>query len=337
MKQKKQVAALLIFAFCIPVLLFICVMILCRITPFGDKTLLIWDADGQYSAFLAAARRIVTGQADPLYSLEKGAGSSLAGLIAYYMASPLNVLTILFAPGDVVSAFHGIVLVKIGLSGLTFMILLHRRNGAGWPGLLFSTAYALAGYTASYFWNIMWMDAVIALPLIALGIHGIVARRGGRLLYAMALSYALFSNYYTGFMLCLFAVLWFVYLYLDALLRGQRPQLVRTAGTFAASSLLAGGLAAVMLIPAFLSLRKGYQLFSLEEPLTGRLFPLIELMTKLFTGAASFELLRSDLPYIYIGLPVLALFAATRSTRRSPPAGGYWLRDWWGYFSSASR
>ena len=114
MKQKKQVAALLIFAFCIPVLLFICVMILCRITPFGDKTLLIWDADGQYSAFLAAARRIVTGQADPLYSLEKGAGSSLAGLIAYYMASPLNVLTILFAPGDVVSAFHGIVLVKIG-------------------------------------------------------------------------------------------------------------------------------------------------------------------------------------------------------------------------------
>ena len=136
----------------------------------------------------------------------------------------------------------------------------------------------------------MWMDAVIALPLIALGIHGIVARRGGRLLYAMALGYALFSNYYTGFMLCLFAVLWFVYLYLDALLRGQRPQLVRTAGTFAASSLLAGGLAAVMLIPAFLSLRKGYQLFSLEEPLTGRLFPLIELMTKLFTGAASFEL-----------------------------------------------
>ena len=86
LKQKKQVAALLIFAFCIPVLLFICVMILCRITPFGDKTLLIWDADGQYSAFLAAARRIVTGQADPLYSLEKGAGSSLAGLIAYYMA-----------------------------------------------------------------------------------------------------------------------------------------------------------------------------------------------------------------------------------------------------------
>lgn len=60
-------------------------------------------------------------------------------------------------------------------------------------------------------------------------------------------------------------------------------------------------------------------------------------MSKLFTGAASFELLRSDLPYIYIGLPMLALFAATRSTRRSPPAGGYWLRDWWGYFSSASR
>lgn len=310
MKQKKRTAALLMLAFFIPVFLFVCVMILCRVTPFGDKTLLIWDADGQYSAFLAAAQRIVTGRADPLYSLEKSAGSSLAGLIAYYMASPLNVLTALFAPGDIVSAFQAIVLVKIGFSGLTFMILLRRHNGAGWSGLLFSTAYALAGYTASYFWNIMWMDALIALPLIALGIHGIIASRGGRLLYVLALGYALFSNYYTGFMLCLFSVLWFVYLYADACLRGRRPRFVRTAGTFAVSSLLAGGLAAVMLIPAFLSLRRGYQVFSLEEPLNERMFPLIELLSKLFTGAASFELLRSDLPYIYVGLPMLALFGS---------------------------
>ena len=311
MKQKKRTAAaLLILAFLIPVFLFACVMLLCRVTPFGDKTLLIWDADGQYSAFLAAAQRIVTGQADPLYSLEKSAGSSLAGLIAYYMASPLNVLTALFAPGDIVSAFHGLVLVKIGLSGLTFMILLRRRWGAGWPGLLFSTAYALGGYTASYFWNIMWLDAVIALPLIALGIHGIVARRGGRLLYTVALGYALLSNYYTGFMLCLFSVLWFVYLYADARLSGERPRFIRTAGAFAASSLLAGCLAAVMLIPAFLALRRGYEVFALEEPLNERMFPLIELMTKLFTGAASFELLRSDLPSIYVGLPVLALFGS---------------------------
>lgn len=310
MKQKKRTAALLMLAFFIPVFLFVCVMILCRVTPFGDRTLLIWDADGQYSAFLAAAQRIVTGQADPLYSLEKSAGSSLAGLIAYYMASPLNVLTALFAPGDIVSAFQAIVLVKIGFSGLTFMILLRRHNGAGWSGLLFSTAYALAGYTASYFWNIMWMDALIALPLIALGIHGIIASRGGRLLYVLALGYALFSNYYTGFMLCLFSVLWFVYLYADACLRGRRPRFVRTAGTFAVSSLLAGGLAAVMLIPAFLSLRRGYQVFSLEEPLNERMFPLIELLSKLFTGAASFELLRSDLPYIYVGLPMLALFGS---------------------------
>lgn len=310
MKQKKQTAALLMLAFFIPVFLFVCVMILCRVTPFGDKTLLIWDADGQYSAFLAAAQRIVTGQADPLYSLEKSAGSSLAGLTAYYMASPLNVLTALFAPGDIVSAFQAIVLVKIGLSGLTFMILLRRRNGAGWSGLLFSTAYALAGYTASYFWNIMWMDALIALPLIALGIHGIVEGRGGRLLYVLALGYALFSNYYTGFMLCLFSVLWFVYLYADARLQGRRPRFVRTAGTFAVSSLLAGGLAAVMLVPAFLALRRGYQVFSLEEPLNERMFPLIELLSKLFTGAASFDLLRSDLPSIYVGLPMLALFGS---------------------------
>ena len=302
--------------------LFACVMLLCRVTPFGDKTLLIWDADGQYSAFLAAAQRIVTGQADPLYSLEKSAGSSPGGSDRL-----LHGLAAQRAHGAVCAGGHrfGVPWARagqIGLSGLTFMILLRRRWGAGWPGLLFSTAYALGGYTASYFWNIMWLDAVIALPLIALGIHGIVARRGGRLLYTVALGYALLSNYYTGFMLCLFSVLWFVYLYADARLRGERPRLVRTAGAFAASSLLAGGLAAVMLIPAFLALRRGYEVFALEEPLNERMFPLIELLTKLFTEPPALSCSAPTCPAFTSDCPYLPFSEATRSIRRSRPADG---------------
>lgn len=307
MKRQKQAVWLWAASFLIPVALFGCVMLLCRVAPFGDRTLLIWDADGQYSAFLAALRRVLTGQGDALYWLGKGAGSSTAGIVAYYLASPVNALLALFPEGAVVAAFHVIVLVKIGLCGLTFMALLRHQGQGDARGLLFSTTYALMGYAACYFWNVMWMDGVVLLPLIVLGVRRIALRRGGPLPYALALGAALWCSYYIGFMLCVFSVLMFVYFIIDGRMTGERAPLWRTAGTFAGASLLAGGLAAAMLLPAYLALSKGYQVFGTDEVLNQRLFPMAELATKLFTGAYSYQQIRSDLPNIYIGMPMLAL------------------------------
>ena len=292
-------------AFLLPVLLFAAVMFLCRIHPFGERTLILWDADGQYLAFLTHLRRILQGEADAFYTLSKAAGGSMAGLTAYYLASPLNWVLALFPAQQMITAFHLLVLIKIGLAGLTACVALQRHERTGWAGLLFSTGYALMGYMACYFWNIMWIDGVILLPLIASGINDLLQGKSA-LKYCVWLAVALWSNYYIGYMLCLFSVLWFAYGFVQNRLNGQSG--IKSVFLFAISSLLAGGLAAAMLLPAFCSLNlsgSSAGMLSLQS-----LYPMAEIATKLFTGAIDFEQIRYGLPNIFIGIPLLALFGS---------------------------
>lgn len=288
----------------LPVSLFIVIMALCGVFPFGDRSLLLWDAEGQYISFLAAWRRVLLGQADPFYTLSRTLGGSMVGLVSYYLASPINVLLALFPETEMPNAFACIVLLKIGLCGLSSMAYFGLGRQMGPKARLFSTTYALMGFVACYFWDIMWLDGIVLLPLIAWGIEDIVSRKQS-FRYLISLAMALWSNYYIGYMLCLFSALYFVYV--CALEKG-RVRFWAAAMRFAGASLLAGGLAAVMLVPAFYALRQGYSVFSLQELSMARRFPMIELATKLFTGAVDYGQVRtSGLPAMYVGIPVLAL------------------------------
>ena len=51
--------------------------------------------------------------------------------------------------------------------------------------------------------DIMWLDGVIVLPLIALGIYGLIWEKK-KALYFWTLFYGIISNWYMGYMLCLF-------------------------------------------------------------------------------------------------------------------------------------
>ena len=55
----------------------------------------------------------------------------------------------------------------------------------------------------------MWIDGMILLPLIVLGIEQLV-HNGKGALYTGALAVLLLSNYYMGYMACIFSVLYFL-------------------------------------------------------------------------------------------------------------------------------
>ncbi len=292
---------LLAAAFIIPILLYLAVMLICKITPFGQRTLLVWDANGQYASYLTELRRMILGKADSFYTFHTVLGGGTIGLISYYLASPWNIIFIFFKETDLPLAYSLLVLLKIGLCGLTMMVFLRKVYGMRYQGLLFSATYALMGYVAVYSWCVMWMDGVAALPLILLGLRKI-SRQESPLLYILALAYSLFCNFYIGFMLCLFSVLYFIWLVLE------NRETLRASGSFIVSSLLSAGLAAVMLIPAYVSITGGYSVFSLDDASLSRLNSLFSVLLKLYTGAVSFEQMRYGQPNIYIGIPVL-LFA----------------------------
>ena len=280
-------------------------MAVCGICPFGAKSFGVQDMTNQYLGFLSAGKDVLSGRASALYLPGMALGGNMLGLAAYYLMSPLTWLTFLFPKERLLLAVSLVYILRVGLAGTAMAYYAGRRHGWGWRVLFAAAAYGLMAYTVAYSFNYQWLDGVILLPLIALGIHNLTESRG-RWLYVFSLAAALAVNFYIGYILCIFAVLFF----LAQLVIGPAEKPWRRVGNFALSSLLAGALAAVVLAPAFLSLSGGKASFSPSDLSLTANFSLPEMFAKLYLGAFNYEeLTEQGLPNIYCG-EVTLLFAA---------------------------
>ena len=214
----RAVAALL--SFLLPVLIMLVLFAITGIYPFGDRSFLSTDLYHQYMPFFSEFVRAVKAGEGISYTWNVGVGSNFLALYVYYLASPFHWLGLLVPKAHIMEFLTYLVVVKIGLCGLTAFWYLDWRGGVhgkAWSlqncaALFFSLGYALSGFLAAYNWNIMWLDCVILLPVIVMGLERLV-REGKPGLYCVALGLSIFTNYYISIMICIFLVLYFIFLY----------------------------------------------------------------------------------------------------------------------------
>ena len=246
-------------AFLIPLIIMCLAFWHLRITPFGNRNLLLSDMGTQYIPILENLRATILHGQFHLFSFSLGSGSAVVPLLTYYAISPFNLLIFAFSAANLPIAVSWIIMLKISTMGLTMAIFLrHAFLKSGWSMLLFTTAYSLCGFVAMYFYDMMWLDALIWLPLVALGLHRLVSQHHYGL-YTISLTITIFCNYYLGYMTCLFSVLYFIYLIIE-----HQPtptpfkdvwRMHRAAiRQFIIGSLLAGGMSMVVLIPTALGM-----------------------------------------------------------------------------------
>lgn len=234
----------LLAAWGIPCGIMLFLFIIRGIFPFGDRSFLFSDMYHQYMPFFSEFIEKVRAGEPLYYSWEVGIGSNFLALYIYYLASPLNWLAFLIPPAYLMEFMSYLVVFRIGLCGLTFCIYLRKHFITdSFSTVLFSCFYALSGYMGAYNWNIMWLDCVILLPIILLGLE-ILVKEGRGILYCLTLTLCIITNYYISIMVCIFLVLYFIVLLFN------NERFLKPVLQFAGYSLLAGGLAAVMLVPA---------------------------------------------------------------------------------------
>ena len=88
----------LALAFAIPCVGMLFVMLISQYEPFGNYSMLYSDMYHQYYPFFVAFRDALREGKGLLYTWSVGLGMDYLGLIAYYLASPLNLLSV-FVPG----------------------------------------------------------------------------------------------------------------------------------------------------------------------------------------------------------------------------------------------
>lgn len=245
-----------VLSFALPMMIMIVLFAVKRIYPFGDRTFLSADLYHQYMPFFREFAHKVRAGESLSFSYNVGIGSNFFALFVYYLASPAHLFGLLVPEKFQIEFLSYLIVLKTGFCGLTGFVYLQRHfqrdsektdGGAAVGALLFSCFYALSGFMAAYNYNIMWVDCVVLLPLIVLGLERLV-KEGRCGLYCAVLALSIFTNFYISIMICIFLVLYF------CLLMVTEKRRLRSIARFGLYSLLAGGMASVLLIPEVLAL-----------------------------------------------------------------------------------
>ena len=196
-------------AFLLPMTVMLVIYFITSVTPFGSYTLLYSDNYHQYYPFFRQFRQALRSGDGLLWTWSVGMGMDYLGLISYYLASPLNLLSVLLPEKWVLPYFTLLMPIKLGLASGFFAIMLKKLFGTDDLSLpLFGSFYAMCAWALGYQWNIMWLDTFALLPLVALGTV-LLLRDGNYLLYTLTLALSILSNYYVGFFVCIFVFLLF--------------------------------------------------------------------------------------------------------------------------------
>jgi uncharacterized membrane protein YfhO len=296
---------ILILSFIIPVFFLEVAYLTRAIFPVGNYGLLIIDLYHQYAPFLSELQDKIRNGGSLLFSWSGGLGTSFIPLYSYYLASPLNIILVLFPKSLLTEAVLVLTLLKVGLAGGFFSIYLKGLYKKKDMAIIaFSVLYALSGYMMGYSWNIMWLDAVYLLPLIILGLTRLVRGEGG-LMYAVSLGLALLANFYMAFFLCFFSAIYYPVCYYKNNPFRNIKKFFKTSLRFGGYSLLAGGLASVLMIPTYFALKLTSAAGDRMPSELEHTYDIFDYISRHFVG--SIPTVREGMPNMYAGIVVLIL------------------------------
>lgn len=219
----------------------------------GSKQFLVVDLWHQYYPFFRVLREKLLTGGSMLYSWQNGIGTNFLALIAYYAASPLNLLSVFFDEAHTREALMYFLAAKIGLCGAFFSCFLRYTFGRKDFSIVgFSLMYALCSYMMGYYWNVMWFDTVALFPLVMLGVAA-MCREGKWKLYTVTLALSLITNYYIGFFTCIFTIFMFAF---SAIIEWQGfKKFFHRIWLIIRSSVIGICLGGVILLPAYKALQ----------------------------------------------------------------------------------
>ncbi len=242
-----------ILAFLVPFVLMTAAFGIMEVSPFGDKQILVTDLWHQYFPFLVDLQDKLKEGESLFWSWRQGGGVNYFALMSYYLASPMNFLSV-FIPSNWLREFLMFsVAIKIALAGMFMAIFLRsvfKKND--FSLVFFGCCFSFCAFFMGYYWNTIWLDTVCLTPLVVLGAVKLLTENKFRL-YVVTLALSLLANYYIGFFTCIFILLVFI-CYNIVKWDGFKAffKKLMFMGVFSA---IAIGITAFFLLPAFFGLQ----------------------------------------------------------------------------------
>ena len=269
-----------IAAFLIPALLGLIAYAFFRVYPFGTRSVLTLDLNGQYVYYFENIRRCFWEGRTALYSWARNLSGGFQGVIGYYLASPFTLIVILLPRSFLLESLMIMQLCKIGTAGTAFCVYAQKsKNVPPLQSVIFSTMYALMAYSVIQLIDPMWVDGPAYLPLIILGVEYLVDD-GRKINYIIPLSIMVIANFYIVFMVAIFVALYFVYYLFAGTSRKFKnvTEYAATIGTMIIATITVLLCSYIMIMPVYNALALGKFNFSKPDYSFKTMFNPIELV-----------------------------------------------------------
>ncbi len=248
-----------IIAFFIPVILMYISYAIFGLYPFGEESVLALDLNAQYVYYFEALHEAFWGDGSAFYNWSRNLSGEYMGIIGYYLASPFTLIVMLLPRKWILTSLLIMILCKIGAASVTFSYFLQKsKKMEPLQATIFSILYALMAYMVIQTIDPMWLDGVVFLPLIALGVEYLVDD-GRKLNYIIPIAMMFVANFYIGYMIGIFTACYFVYYLFFGSEEKRRKigEYVYVCCNFAISTLVSLMLSAYMILPVYNALQLG--------------------------------------------------------------------------------
>ena len=228
--------------------------------PFSQKSITWADMSQQYIPLLSSFKDILAGKDGFFFSIRNGAGMNFYGVFFYYLASPFTFLVTFVDKADMWGFVNILVMLKMCAISATASFYLSRKYpNAPILNIFLSVLYAYSGYVLMYYQIAAWLDVMYLFPLLLLGLEGL--KEGKRALFIFALSASIIVNFYLGYMLVIFLLLYvFVYLIMS--------KDKKFAGNFVLCCIISMLISAIAWLPSLLQYFSSGRKTSLVESLS---------------------------------------------------------------------
>lgn len=313
-KKKLREIGFFVLCFLAPMLLMALIWGDMGITYGGEVTPLTYDMEAQYMPFYTSLRYILSGENSLLFSWSFFMGSNFMGAYALDLASPLSWLTVFWSLENMPDAIYALTLLKVGLCGLSFAFFIRfglskdSERRCGVAHVIFSCCYALMSYIVAYGGCLPWLDEVILLPVILLGIEKLLQGKKG-FLYFVSIAAAFICNYYISYMVGIFAAVYILCRVLAQITKDNKKEMLSSLFKFGINTLLALGISLPLLFPALQNLMLNLGEEEKTPPAGSYEFSFGQLLQKLLPGQYD-SVENWGLPSIYCGSIMVLLAVA---------------------------
>ena len=219
------------------------------IYPGSERTLLVFDMQEQFAAFYSSLKGLFNGQGSLVYSFQGSLGTPYLGMLAYYLASPFSLITLLFDVRHIPDAIWLMDILKCGAMAASFSAYLsYRKTEGSLSNVVLSLCYALSSAAVTFFLLPMYLDTLYMLPIICIFLEillktkpekskapinpnvrfgmrsneearsiiesnfemNTVAKRGCA--YSAALALCIYFHYYSAYMVCIFLIMYSIFI-----------------------------------------------------------------------------------------------------------------------------